>query len=169
VKKKIEPPKKVEPPKLKKPEEPKPKPPEPEKPEWKPVDPKDIKIGKKIEPKPTKPAVSASEISKALAGVQSSRTSLGTPGQFNDYYVRVMNALYGRWVPPVTAATGTSMTVRIHILKNGQVVKRVPISGSGNAAFDTTVMDAVNAVSTLPAPPSDYPYDYVEVTFTKDN
>jgi TonB family protein len=53
--------------------------------------------------------------------------------------------------------------------KDGRITKRAKIKGSGDPLYDRTVMEAVNAVSMMPKPPSDYPYDYVEVTFTLDN
>jgi TonB family protein len=150
-------------------EKPKSKPKEPEKPKWKPVDPKDIKRGKKVNDSPKAPAVSSSDIKKALSGIASSSGSTGSPSQFNDYYARVMSLFYNHWKPPGTASSATGSTiVRISMRKNGQITKRAKIKGSGDALYDRTVMEAVNAVHTMPKPPSNYPYDYVEVIFTLD-
>jgi len=147
---------------------PKPKPKEPVKPKWKPVDPKNIKIGKKVKEKSSKPAVTSSDIKKALSGISS--TPAGDPSQFNDYYAWVMNLFYNHWSPPASATSATgSAIVRISMRKNGQITKRAKIKGSGDALYDRTVMDAVNAVGTMPKPPSNYPYDYVEVIFTLEN
>jgi TonB family protein len=147
---------------------PEPKPKAPEKPKWKPVDSKDIKKGKKINEAPSKPTLSASDISKGLSGISSGAT--GNPNQFNDFYARVKNQFFNRWTPPATATASTgSVIVRISFRKNGQITKRAKIKGSGDTLYDRTVMDAVNAVSMVPNPPSDYPYDYVEVTFVLDN
>jgi protein TonB len=147
--------------------------PEPEpkktvKPKWQPVDPKDIKIGKKVgSSQPDKPSVSASDIQKALSGIASS--SGGDPSRFNDYYARVMRLFYDHWTPPATASSATgSAVVRISMRKNGQITKRARIRESGDPLYDRTVMDAVNSVSLMPKPPPDYPYDYVEVIFTLD-
>lgn len=157
-------------PKVEKPK-PKPKPKEPEKPKWKSTDPKDIKIGKKVNEKPSKPTVSETDIKKALSGIASSSSSSSVnPSQFNDYYARVMSLFYNHWKPPASATSATgSAIVKISIRKNGQITKRAKIKGSGDALYDRTVMDAVNTVSTMPKPPSNYPYDYVEVIFTLEN
>jgi TonB family protein len=153
-------------------ETPKPKPKEPEKPKWKPIDPKDIKIGKKVgDSSPKTKSVSAADIKKALSGIASSSpSSSGNPSQFNDYYARVMSLFYNHWTPPASASAATGSTiVRISMLKNGQITKRSKIKGSGDSLYDKTAMDAVNAVSTMPRPPSNYPYDYVEIIFTLEN
>lgn len=148
-----------------------PKPKVPEKPKWKPVDPKDIKIGKKIHESPKKSSVTSADIKKALSGIASSASSsTGNPSQFNDYYARVMSLFYNHWKPPASASSATGSTIiRISMRKNGQITKRAKIKGSGDSLYDKTAMDAVNAVGTMPRPPSNYPYDYVEVIFTLEN
>ena len=153
---------------------PKPKPkvqaskPKPKKPKWKPVDPKHIKIGKRVDAPSPKPALSSAEISRALAGIASSSSATtADPSRFNSYYARVMRLFYTHWKPPATATSASgSAIVRIYMRKNGQIVKRKKIKGSGDAVYDRTAMDAVNSVGTLPKPPPDYPFDYVEVVFT---
>ena len=149
---------------------PDPKPKEPEKPKWKATKPSDINPNKskKVNETPSKPTVSSSDISKALSGISSGPT--GDPNQFNDYYGRVMSLFYTHWTPPASATSASgSAIVRISMAKNGQITKRTKIKGSGDTLYDRTVMDAVNAVSMMPKPPSNYPYDYVEVIFTLDN
>jgi len=150
----------------------KPKPKEPEKPKKKKYTAsKDIKIGKKVNEQPTKPVISSSDIKKALSGISSPAVgTTGNPSQFNDYYARVMSLFYNHWKPPASASSATgSAIVRISMRKNGQITKRTKIKGSGDPLYDRTVMDAVNAVGTMPRPPSNYPYDYVEVIFTLEN
>jgi TonB family protein len=156
-------------PKVEKPElKPAPKPKEPEKPKWTPVDPKDIKKGKKVNETPSKPAVTSAEITKALSGI--SLGSTGDPSQFNDYYARVISLFYNHWTPPASATSATgSAIVRISMRKDGRITKRAKIKGSGDALYDRTVMEAVNKVSIMPKPPSNYPYDFVEVIFTLEN
>jgi len=146
---------------------PKPKP----KPKWKPTSPKDIKIGKKVDDTPSKPRVSDADIKKALSGISSSMPSgaTGNPSQFNSYYGRVMSLFYNYWKPPASGSSAGSTVVRIYMQKNGRITKMKKIRSSGSAVYDKTVMNAVNAVSTLPRPPSNYPYDYVEVVFTQEN
>ncbi len=152
-------------------EKPKPKPKEPEKPKWKPVDPKKIKIGKRINEEPKAPSVSSAEIKQALSGISSPSTATpGNPDLINAYIGSVGNYFDRYWKPPATASSATgSAIVRISMRKNGQIVKRVKIQGSGDSVYDKTVMDAVNSVSTIPKPPSSYPYDYVEVEFRIKN
>lgn len=149
----------------------KPKPKTPDKPKWKPVDPKDIKIGKKIHESPKKSTVTSADIKKALSGITSSSSGpVGNPSQINAYIGRIGNYFYNYWTPPASALSTTGATiVRISMRKNGQIIKRVKIKGSGDSLYDKTVMSAVNAVSTIPRPPSDYPYDYVEVEFRLEN
>ncbi len=148
---------------------PKPKPkvekPKPKKPRYTPPD--KIKIGKKVNDQPAKPTLSSSDIKEALSGVTSSSSGrTGNPSQINAYIGRIGNFFYNYWTPPASASSATgSAIVRISMRKNGQITKRAKIKGSGDPLYDRTVMDAVNAVSTIPRPPSDYPYDYVEVEF----
>ncbi len=148
---------------------PKPKPKEPAKPKWKPVSANDIKIGEKVPEKSSKPAISSADIKKALSGIASSSGASGKPSRFNDYYARVMTLFYNHWTPPATSGSSGSAIVRISMRKNGQITKRAKIKSSGDPLYDKTAMDAVNAVSTLPRPPATFPYDYVEVIFTRDN
>lgn len=149
---------------------PAPKPKEPEKPKWKPKKASEIDTSKskRIVETPSKPSVSSSDIMKALSGI--STGPAGNPSQFNAYYAQVMSLFYNHWKPPASATSATGSTVvRISMRKNGGITKRAKIKGSGDALYDRTVMDAVNAVSIMPKPPSNYPFDYVEVTFTLDN
>ncbi|MDF7824450.1 TonB family protein [Pontiellaceae bacterium B12227] len=160
-------------------EVPKPKPkPEPEKPKWKPTDPTKIKIGKKVEaPKPVKPAVSTSEIQKALKNVQSSSPTaskpsagpVGNPNADNAYISQIGNFFDQRWTKPDSSSPSASAVVRIYISKWGTITRRTKIQGSGDAAFDASVMSAVNSVSTVPKPPSGFSYEYVEVEFRVRN
>ncbi|MDF7807772.1 TonB family protein [Pontiellaceae bacterium B12219] len=150
---------------------PKPKPkPEPAKPKWKPVDPKDIKIGKKVaDPKPVKPAVDPSEISKALSSVQTTAKStpgpIGNPNADAAYISRIGSFFDQRWTKPASSAPAASAVVRIYISEWGTITRRIKIQGSGDSEFDASVMRTVESVSTVPKPPSGFPYDYVEVEF----
>lgn len=169
--KKLEPVKKTEPVKAPEPvkkTEPT-KQPEPDK--WKPVDPKDIKIGKSVNNSPRPPSITSADIQKALSGIASASSgSTVNPSAFNDYLAQVMRMFYREWDPPAAASSATgSAIVRITMRSNGQITKRTKIKGSGDALYDRTVMDAANKVGTLPKPPANYPFDYVEVIFTLDN
>lgn len=145
---------------------PKPKPKEPAKPKWKPVDPKKIKIGKKVNESPAKPTISSADIKKALAGISSPRKSSGDPSQFSYYYGQVMAKLHAVWVPPSTVS-GIShpAEVRFSMRSNGTVTARKLTRSSGNIVFDQTVMKAANRVGVLPKPPPGYNFDYVIVPF----
>ena len=162
-------------------EAPKPKPkPKPKKPAWKPTSVNDIKVGKKVNTKPKKPAISSSDIKKALSDVAKTSSSspsrstrpskrTGNPSETNAYLGRVMQFFDRYWVPPGGASSSQSAIVRIYIRKNGQITKRTKIKGSGDSVYDKTVMNAVNSVNTIPVPPAGYPYDYVEVEFRVDD
>ena len=166
-----------DPPKPKPTPKPKPKPkpktvkpkPKPKKPKWKPVSPDQIKLGRPVKPKSTAPPVSASEIRKALESVSSTSSSSASSSRFDGYLVEVMRLFYARWTPPAsaTAASGSAV-VRIYIRKDGQIVKREKIKGSGDAVYDRTVEAAMRAVQSMPKPPPDYPYNYVEIIFTME-
>ncbi len=156
-------------PKVEKPK-PKPEPKKPEKPKWTPAKVSEIKIGKKVSDSPKKPSVSSAEIKKALSGISNPSVTAGNPSRINAYIGSVGNYFDRYWKPPATASSATgSAVVRITMRENGQIIKRLKIKGSGDSLYDKTVMDAVNAVSTIPRPPPDYPYDYVEVEFRLEN
>jgi protein TonB len=149
---------------------PKPKPKPKKKSTWKAVDPKEIKLGRRVAPAaPAAPALTADEIRKSLSSVLASSSAASVPNRFGSYYAKVMQLFYARWNPPATATSASgSAVVRISIAPDGRVLKRAKIKGSGDALYDKTVMDAVGRVRQLPRPPADYPYDYVEVVFTLD-
>jgi len=141
--------------------------PEP-KPQWKPVDPKDIKIGKKINDPAPKPVLSEDVIEKNLKGIVGDPTPRMTPGSpdADAAYISQIADFFDRlWTKPDSSAPAASAVVRIHISKWGTITKRTRIQSSGDAAFDASVMSAVNSVNSVPKPPSSFPYDYVEVEF----
>lgn len=145
---------------------PKPKP----KPKWKPVSAEQIKknLGKRVKPKPVKPAISKSEISKALSNIVHAPSASGNPSEFSAYDSRIYAIFYGAWNQPASNAARPAK-VRISMLSNGRITSRTLIQKSGDDAFDRTVMDAVNSVSELPRPPSGYPLDNIIVQFTVVN
>ncbi len=155
-------PKKIKPKPVPKPKVEKPKP----KPKWTPVDPKKIKIGKKVNKQPAKPLISSADIKKALSGISSSRKSSGDPNRFSYYYSQVMAKLHAAWVPPSSVSSvSRPAEVRFSMRSNGTVTARKLITSSGNSVFDQTVMTAANRVGLLPKPPPDYNFDYVIVPF----
>jgi protein TonB len=158
--------------------EPKPKPkPEPKpEPKWKPTPVDQIKKGKKVEP--VKPAVSAEEIANSLKNIQqpsvvsSTKAPVGPIGNPNAdaaYIAQIGNFFDQRWTKPASSAPAASAVVRIYISKWGTITRRTKIQGSGDSEFDASAMSAVNSVDKVPAPPSGFPYDYVEVEFRVRN
>jgi TonB family protein len=148
--------------------EPKPQPkPEPKKSDWKPTPVDQIKIGDRIDPPPSEPSISQSDIRKELSKVQETQTTkTGNPDEIAAYISKVGQYFYPYWTPPASAspASGTCV-VRISIAKDGRITGRKKIQGSGDSQYDQSVMDAVAKVGTVPRPPAGYPYDYVEVEF----
>ncbi len=162
-KKIIKPPKKVEPPKKIEPKKTEPK--------WKPVDPKDIKIGKKVEPaKPPKPAVDPREISKALSSVQQPSAAtpngpVGNPSEIAAYDALINSVFQNAWAKPAAPAARPA-SVTISISSSGRVTGYRLTQPSGDAQWDATVMAAVKSVRMLPRPPpKGYPLDNIIVRF----
>jgi len=148
---------------VKKPVE-KPKPKEPEKPKWKPVDPKDIKIGKKTTVEPSKPTVSAQDIKKALQGI-SKPGPVGNPNETAAYDAHIYSVFYNAWNQPGSPASRPA-EVTVSIQANGRIIKKKLSRSSGDSQFDQTVMTAVNSVTIFPKkPPKGYPLDNIVVQF----
>ncbi|MDF7798408.1 TonB family protein [Pontiellaceae bacterium B1224] len=149
-----------------KPEPIKPKP-EPVEPKWKPTPVDKIKVSdKRIEP--AKPAIDPSKIN--LSDVQEKSVTptpgpVGNPNADAAYIAQIGNYFDQRWTKPDSSAPAASAVVRIYISQWGTITRRTKIQGSGDSAFDASVMSAVNSVSSVPKPPSDFSYDYVEVEF----
>lgn len=147
--------------------EPKPKPkpkPKPE-PKWKPTK---VDVSKSKPIAAPKPVVSAEDIEKELKGIVGEPATTSTPGNPNAdaaYISQIGNFFDRLWTKPESSAPAASAVVRIHISKWGTITKRTKIQGSGDAAFDASVMRAVSSVDSVPKPPSSFPYDYVEVEF----
>ena len=178
-----------EPPKPKPPEpepEPEPPPPEPEpikEPDPKPVKPevkkpKEIKVNtnrvvRKDLPKPAdppKPKLTEKQLREMLSSdlptTSSSapigpRTS-GPSSQLGAYYGSIYRILFAAWNRP-PGISGLTTTVSIRIAKNGAIMQRNLVSGSGNAEMDNSVMQALRAVSTLPRLPDTVNEAYIDV------
>ncbi len=148
---------------------PKPEPkPEPKKSDWTPVKAGDIDTSKskRINPKPAPPTISKSDIQKQLSDiVQKPSTKAGNPDEIAAYIARVGRYFDRYWKQPASASSAMSAVVRVYMLKSGQITQRRLIQASGDSDFDQSAMDAVNAVGTIPEPPADFPYEYVEIEF----
>lgn len=172
------------------PEPPKPKPPEPE-PEPEPIkepDPKpvkqEVKKPKKIKvntnrvvrkdlPKPAdppKPKLTDAQLRELLSSdlpTSSSSAPIGprTSGpssQLGAYYGSIYKILFAAWNRP-PGISGLTTTVSIRIAKNGAIMQRNLVSGSGNSEMDNSVMQALRAVSTLPRLPDSVTEAYIDV------
>jgi protein TonB len=145
--------------------EPKPEPKPAPKPKWKPTK---VDVSKSKVIPAAKPAISAAEIEKELKGIVGEPTTTSSPGNpdADAAYISQIGNFFDRlWTKPESSAPAASAVVRINISKWGTITKRTKIQGSGDAAFDASVMSAVNSVKSVPKPPSSFPYDYVEVEF----
>jgi TonB family protein len=94
---------------------------------------------------------------------------VGNPNENSAYMGRIASFFYTYWNPPAAASMRDFAIVRIYILKSGRITKRVKRTGSGDPVYDKTVMNAVNAVRSVPPPPAGYPHDYVDIQFQLTN
>ncbi|HMO04952.1 MAG TPA: energy transducer TonB [Kiritimatiellia bacterium] len=172
-----------------KPEPPKPKPPEPPKPDPEPIkepEPKPVKqevkkpqeikvntnrIVRKDQPKPVEPAkprINENQVRDLLSSAlptsssASSAAATGSPSALGAYYGRIYPILYAAWNRP-PGISGLTTTVSIRIAKNGAIMQRNLVSGSGNPGMDESVMQALRAVSTLPPLPDSVREPYIDV------
>lgn len=171
-----------------KPEPPKPEPPKPE-PEPEPIKepvpkpvkpevkkPKEIKVNtnrvvRKDLPKPAEPAkprINENQVRDLLSSAlptsssASSAAATGTPSALGSYYGRIYPILYAAWNRP-PGISGLTTTVSIRIAKNGAIMQRNLVSGSGNPGMDESVMQALRAVSSLPPLPDSVREPYIDV------
>ena len=156
---------------------PKPKPvpkPEPKpdpKPKWKATKASDINPNKskRIVEKPSKPAVSDKDISKALSGIQSSSKKttgpVGNPDAIAAYDAHIYNVFYNAWErPPAPASRPAKVTLSIS--SSGRILSSRLSQSSGDSAWDATVLAAVGRVKILPKkPPAGYPLNNIVVQF----
>ncbi len=177
-----------EPPKPTPPKPPEPKPePEPIKepvkqPEPKPKpevkQPKEVKVNtnrivrKVEEKKPVKQEPKLTEkqlrdmLSSDLPTSSSASMSTASPGgstsALGAYYGRIYPILFAAWQRPPGIA-GLTTTVSIRIAKNGSILQRNLVSGSGNPQMDESVMQALRSVSSLPSLPTSVNEPYIDV------
>lgn len=179
------PPPEPEPPKP----EPVPEPPEPEpepipEPTPKPVKqevkkPKEIKVNTnrivrkeapKPPPTPAKPRLTEEQLRQALsAGLptssSSARSSSTNPSELSSYYGTIQRIMYQAWDQP-PAVAGLSTRVSIRIAKNGAIMQRNLLTGSGSQAMDDSVMKALRSISTFPRVPDGVDGAFLDVTIT---
>lgn len=150
----------VKKPKVKKKPKPKPKPvkkPEPvKKPKPKPVKKPPVKT--KPKPKPVKkPEQSKEDRAKALAAAlaaedeqleqeEQQNTAASDAELAQGYESYIYDRVVANWSRPPSARRGMTATLEIRLLPTGQVVGVRILKGSGNAAFDRSVEQAVRKV-----------------------
>jgi len=107
---------------------------------------------------PVQKKITTSDIRKALG-------TGGTVDPFGAYYQTIFARFYAVWQVPIGTAYGTSAQASITVLADGTVSNRRLTRPSGNTAFDQSVQSALNAVSRLPAPPTDLPSRTITIEF----
>lgn len=126
--------------------------PKPEKPKWKPK--KVVRQNKRVTRQTTTPPprpvqrVRADQIQKALDSAATSHAD-----QHLLYCSRIQPKFDAVWRQPTAAAYGTRASATIRVHASGRVTYRRLTARSGNAAFDRSVENALNAINRLPAPP----------------
>ncbi len=151
----VEPVKKVQPPKV-----------EPKKPKWEPVDPSQIKIGKKVPVTPVKPVISQSDIRKELSDIVKPSATPGNPNEISAYDAHIHSAFYKAWAQPAVAAA-RSAKVTIAITATGRIKTWRLSQSSGDPEYDATVESAVRKISILPKkPPAGYPLNNIVINFS---
>lgn len=158
-------------------ETPKPKPKEPEKPKWKPTNPSDIKIGKKVEPVKKEPVLTQKDLDR-LKNVQSTESlpsakptdNPGNPSEIAAYDAVIYSAFYNRWDRSSLSPTARPAAVTVSISASGRILSARLSGSSGDSRFDAAVMSAVRSVSMLPkAPPRGYGLNNIKINFTITN
>jgi TonB family protein len=131
---------------------------------WKPTQPSNIKKGKRI----TSPSQRAKEDEnknrKEL--LEALKAEQGTSDPFRQYEAKITQLLYAHWNPPRGEETRRRGTVvRLEMNRQGRIIGRTRVTSSGSVGYDETVMQAVQAVQTLPPPPAGYPTTSIEIEF----
>ncbi|MEZ5573378.1 MAG: energy transducer TonB [Halioglobus sp.] len=161
---KPEPPKpKPEPPKPK-PEPPKPKPeppkPKPEPPKPKAETPKPKPAPAKPAPEPAKPTPSQQSKNDALARIAQEELASSQPqqapasaakGELSASFVAlIQRTIVNYWSRPPSARNGMECKLMVQLVPTGEVVGVTVIKSSGNAAFDSSAVNAVRKAGAFP-------------------
>ena len=84
---------------------------------------------------------------------------------FAAYYTYLRNTMYGVWRQPENlAGSGLVTQVRIRVARNGAILARTKVRGSGHGVMDESVMRAVGSVSMLRPLPAGFTADYKDIT-----
>jgi colicin import membrane protein len=154
---------------------PPPKPLPPPKVQPKPVPPP---LPEKPKPKPLKQQISSADIDNEIADAQKQADAVKQQQRLNDlralqqesdaslsaltqsadnaiaeqYRAKVMRQIIQKWHRPLSAKNGMNVTLRIRLLANGDVDDVQIVKRSGDDAFDTSAVNAVNNASPLSVP-----------------
>jgi TolA protein len=84
------------------------------------------------------------------------------PPSLSRYYDELWKRVQGHWALPATRR-GLQTIVAVRIIRDGTVEKAEIETGSGDARFDRSALDAVRAANPLPPLPGDYRGSWHEV------
>jgi TonB family protein len=133
---------------------------------WTPTQPSEIKKGKRITSLSPKAVDRESQDRKKL--LEELKAKKGKADAFHDYEATITRLLYANWQPPQGEQTRRSGTVvRLEMNRQGRIRDCRCVTSSGSVGYDETVMQAVRAVQTLPAPPAGYPTTSIEIEFIR--
>ena len=151
-----------------KPEPPKPKPePEPPKPKPEPAKPKVVTPKPKPEPpkpkpEPPKPTPNQQSSRDALARIardelsttverQESAEATATAGEMSASFIALIRqTVVNYWSRPPSARNGMEVELAIQLIPTGEVVSVTVIRSSGNSAFDSSAVNAVQKAGAFP-------------------
>jgi len=116
------------------------------------------------EPPPVEAA--AVPAARQLPPGKSTEVSSASPifTEYAYYRVAMRNKIAAVWSPPHTSSALVA-TVAFTIVRSGHVSGVTLVTSSGLPFFDRMAVRAINDASPLPALPSDFPDDSVQVTF----
>lgn len=91
----------------------------------------------------------------------------GMYSPFAWYYDQVKQQMYmpGVWQQPPGVPIGTTASTTVRVERDGTVSSKSITRRSGNAQFDQSVQNALNATTRLPIPPADLPDNDIEIVF----
>lgn len=107
---------------------------------------------------------------KAKAAAQAAATAR-MQSEIDRYRALIQQKVSRNWVAPPGTMKGLKCVVEVHLVPGGEVVDAKVVRGSGNAAFDRSVENAVYKASPLPWPAKQELADYfrdLEFTFNPE-
>ena len=144
---------------------PEPKKEEPAKPKWKPAP--VVRQDRRVaNPNAAQQQQSKVDLTRLRNVLQSSPSGAVSP--FASYYNLVQQRCYSVWRQPSGTPIGITAIAAIRIENSGVISSKYISKSSGNAEFDQSVQNALNAVGNLPAPPNGLP-NPVSVEFVLSN